>query len=164
MPDHHHTIVSNTGPFITLERLPDGFSLLWRLFDQVFIPPEVLEELAEGMTPEQYLAAHDLEDFVVVEAVDFSDPDLEPLDLGERAAIALALEKGLPLLIEERAGRDIATAKGIKKVSGIAGQLKRAHEAGIISAEEAVQHLQTLLSSSRINRAVFRAVTNSIRE
>ncbi len=163
MPDPHHTIVSNTGPFITLERLPNGFSLLWRLYDQVLIPPEVLGELAEGMTPEQYLATHDLKGFVVVEAVDFSDPDLEPLDLGERAAIALALKKCLPLLIEERAGRDIATAKGIK-VSGIAGQLRKAYEAGIISEEEAMQHLQTLLSAGRINRAVFRAVAEAIRE
>jgi predicted nucleic acid-binding protein len=81
MPERHHTIVSNTGPFITLEKFPDGFSLLWRLFDQVFIPPEVLDELAEGMTPEQYLAAHDLAGFVVVEGV------------GDRQSAALASEQ-----------------------------------------------------------------------
>ncbi len=49
-------VVSDTGPIITLEKLPDGFALLRKLYDKILLPEEVLEELAEGFeTPEAYL-------------------------------------------------------------------------------------------------------------
>lgn len=41
-------IVSNTGPFISLERFSYGFKLMRQLYDKVFIPTQVLEELQRG--------------------------------------------------------------------------------------------------------------------
>jgi hypothetical protein len=37
--------VSDTGPLISFEKLPDGFSVLKALFSKLSIPPEVLQEL-----------------------------------------------------------------------------------------------------------------------
>lgn len=54
-----------------------------------------------------------------------TDPELAELDAGERDALSLALQRGLPVLIEERVGRDIARAKGMS-YSGIAGQSMKA--------------------------------------
>ncbi len=112
------SVVSNTGPFISLEKITDGFSLLRSLYDQVFIPPQVLSELSPAQS---YLKDRDLENLVIIETVVLpEDSDLALLDAGEQYAIALAMKKQLPLLIEERLGRDIAGSKGLK-VSGIGG-------------------------------------------
>jgi predicted nucleic acid-binding protein len=48
MPEPVRIVVSDTGPFITLEKLPGGFELLRRLYDRVLLPQQVLAELAEG--------------------------------------------------------------------------------------------------------------------
>ena len=41
-------VVSDTGPLISLERLTDGFAFIRRLYDQIVIPPAVLEEVGLG--------------------------------------------------------------------------------------------------------------------
>jgi predicted nucleic acid-binding protein len=113
MPEPDRVVVSDTGPFITLERLPGGFKLLRQLYDRVLLPERVLAELAAGRPPgDDYLQEFGLADFVEVVTVQATDPDLAELDAGERDALSLALGRGLPLLIEERIGRDIARAKG----------------------------------------------------
>lgn len=42
-------VVSNPGPFISLEKISNGFRLLPLLYDRVLIPEEVLQELAYGL-------------------------------------------------------------------------------------------------------------------
>jgi len=152
-------IVSNTGPFISLEKIKDGFSLIRSLYDQVFIPPQVVNELDSS---QDYLKKRNLEDLVIVEEVTLSDDsDLELLDLGEQYAIALALKKQLPLLIEERLGRDIAERKGLK-VSGIGGQIVKAVRMGILDSNEANGKLKELLEKNRINRFIFEQLKQKI--
>ena len=71
-------IVSNTGPFISLEKITGGFFLLRSLYDRVFIPLQVLFELALDSLPTQnYLKERSLEDLVIVENVTLpEDSDL----------------------------------------------------------------------------------------
>ena len=38
-------IVSDTGLLITLEKLPDGYQFIRKLYDTIIIPPTVLTEL-----------------------------------------------------------------------------------------------------------------------
>lgn len=49
---------SDTGPLITLEKLPDGYRFIRRLYDKIVIPPAVLEELVQGQfaSAEAYFA------------------------------------------------------------------------------------------------------------
>jgi predicted nucleic acid-binding protein len=104
-------IISNTGPLITLEKMTDGYVFIRKLYDNILIPPTVLEELFQGqfVSAEAYLQHYAVADLLeVVEVRQNSSPELEPLDIGEQEAIQLALQRGLPLLIEEEAGRTVA--------------------------------------------------------
>lgn len=63
---------------------------------------------------------------------------LVPIYSGESEAIALALEKRLPLLIDEKKGRQIAQAKGVA-VIGLLGVLLLAVRQRALTAAEARQ-------------------------
>ena len=114
-------IVSDTGPIITLERLLGGFALLLRLYRRILIPPQVLNELTAGLyISGDHLQHYQVDDFIVVVAAPPPSPELARLDDGEQHAIALALERRLPLLIEDRMARQVAEEQGLV-TSGIAG-------------------------------------------
>lgn len=85
------------------------------------------------------------------------------LDEGERQAIRLASETGLPLLIEEQAGRVVARELGLK-ISGIAGQVLRSVRANVLPPAEAKETLIQLKTAGRINRQVCEAVRNAIND
>ena len=156
-------IVSDTGPLISLEKITVGYSFLRKLYDQILVPPAVLRELTQGHyeSAEAYLAHFGIVDLLRVEAPSSRQPEVGRLDRGEQEAIGLAQERGLPLLIEEEAGRQVARQLGLP-ISGIAGQLLKATRAGIIEAEEATEKLQELRSAGRINRAIHGAVRDAI--
>lgn len=164
MPEPDRVVVSDTGPFITLERLPGGFALLRQLYNRVLLPEQVLAELTAGRPPgDDYLQEFGLADLVEVVAVEATDPELAELDAGERDALSLALQRGLPLLIEERVGRDTARAKGVS-YSGIAGQLMKARRLGLLSRAEAAEKLSTLFEAGRINRTLLDGLLAAFQE
>jgi len=163
-------IVSDTGPLITLEKLTDGYRFIRLLYDKIFVPRAVLEELSQGQftSAGAYLTHYDVGDLfdVVVSPGDLGDLDEteeELLDAGEREAIQVALDRRLPLLIEEEAGRRIAQRLGIP-ISGIAGQVLKAFRQGIVPAAEAVAKLRQLLQSGRINRKIYEGLIGAVRE
>jgi predicted nucleic acid-binding protein len=87
-------IISNTGPLITLEKLSNGYGFIRKLYDQVLIPPAVLEELFQGqfISAEAYFEHYNVADLLeVVEVNQKIQPALEHLDGGEQEAIQLAL-------------------------------------------------------------------------
>jgi predicted nucleic acid-binding protein len=72
------SIVSNTEPFISRKKVTGGFSLFRSLYDQVFIPPQVLSELG---SVQNSLKDRSIENLVVVEAVVLpEDSNLDLLD------------------------------------------------------------------------------------
>lgn len=151
-------VVSDTGPLITLEKLPDGFGLIRQLYGEILIPPSVLAELAEGQqdAPEEYLARCGIEDLVRIGHPSSSGelPEARRLHRGETDAILLARDLRLPLLIEETVGRRVAQRLGLS-ISGIAGQLVRAYRDGLLDRPAAEFHLGELLRAGRINRRIF---------
>ncbi len=98
-------IVSNTGPLISLEKLRQGYDFIRQLYDTIIIPPDVLDEVAEGQfaTPQAYLQHYGIVDLIEVHAVSQSErlPEAARLHVVEAQAIQLARELALPLLIEE---------------------------------------------------------------
>lgn len=75
---------SNTGPFISLEKLSGGYDLLRMLHIHLIIPPQVLEELTDGAsTAIDYLHHFGIEDLVTVKIPPEPDYILEELDYGE---------------------------------------------------------------------------------
>ncbi len=163
-------IVCDTGPLISLEKIPGGYRFIGRLYDQLIVPPAVMDELVTGQfeTREAYLRHFDAEDLITVTPLDSprSTEEIQGktvhLDEGEREAIQLALELELPLLIEEEAGRRVARKLGLQ-ISGIAGQLLKALREEVISEDDASTKLTALRQAGRINREIFEAVDAAIR-
>ena len=62
------TIVSDTGPLISLEKLTDGFGLIRLLYDTILISPTVLKELEEGVFNEgiSYLDHHGISGLIEI--------------------------------------------------------------------------------------------------
>ena len=138
-------VVSDTGPLISLEKLGDGFRVLRDLYDRILVPPSVLAEVIHGQFIDEhaYLEHYGISGFLEVAEVQDQRalPEIELLDPGETDAIRLALERSLPLLIEEEAGRLVAQKLGLH-ISGIAGQILKAFRAGAIPSGEAQEKLR----------------------
>jgi len=158
-------IVSDTGPLISLERLSEGYAFIGKLYDRFIVPRAVLEEVARGPFEgeEAYLQHYDIEDLIEVRAVTSSThlPASERLHEGETQAILLAIELGLPLLIEETIGRQVARQAGVP-ISGVAGQIIRAYRQSIISAQEARSKLREMRQEGRINQHIYERLINAM--
>jgi len=124
-------IVSNSTPLIAFARIGE-LELLQKLVQHVLVPEAVWQEVTEaGHRP----GAEETRKAMWVEAraVRVVPPELVPLlDRGEVEAIALAEEVTADeLLLDERAARAIATARGLN-IIGSAGLLARAKQQGMI--------------------------------
>lgn len=157
-------VVSDTGPMISLERLTGGFRFIRRLYDRIIVPPAVLEELGFGYDgAEEYLERHGIDDLIEVRNVasQVKLPDLERLHKGEIQAIRLALALRLPLLIEEAAGRRSAQAAGVP-ISGIVGQIVKAHRQDLISVEKTRAMLREMVEHRRINERIYEQLITAL--
>ena len=150
-------VVSDTGPLISLEKVDGGFRFLRLMADKVLVPEAVLLEAGAKLSdPAGYLAAYGISDLAeVVRGVDVplvaSMPGAKPLHLGELEAISLALERGLPLLIEDGDARKVAKAAGLKFL-GIGGLVLAAARRKAVGRDEAVRLLDALLAANRLNK------------
>ena len=116
-------VVADAGPLRYLVQIGQ-INLLPRLFQRVFIPPVIVQELTRSATPEVVRAwMNSMPDWIEVQEVAcLEDPPLKVLDAGERAAIALGLSmKADLLLIDDRRAVVLASVGR----SGVASQLRR---------------------------------------
>lgn len=160
------SIVTDTGPLISLERLDGGYEFMRRMYHRILAPPAVLREVAVGQftSPSSYLEHHSISDFVFEQAPRSLPQDLSwqnDLHLGELEAIALAQDLYLPLLIEEAVGRKAAQESGIP-FSGIAGQILKAVRTGVLTHQQDHRMLEQLLQNGRIGKALFGLLINSL--
>jgi len=110
-------VVADTSPLNYLVWI-ESIEILPKLFGTVIVPPEVCEELRAVDAPSIVRAwANDLPGWVEVRTPDAylrDDPRWQSLDLGERAALALAMaHQPSILLMDERAGSEIARGLGL---------------------------------------------------
>ena len=125
-------VVSDSGPLIALGRL-DLLHLLPALFAQVQVPQAVIDEC---MARPQNADASRIQLALGQQWLmpcDVTPVSIPGLDLGERAAIARALELGAGLLADDKAARNYAAATGLV-VIGTLGVLVLARRAGYIGA------------------------------
>jgi predicted nucleic acid-binding protein len=130
-------IVSDTTSLIVLEKLAT-LGLLCKLFEQVLIPAVVLAELQAGSPNITALLAR-LPCFTIVDvpASKRLTALLLLLDAGEANAIELATSMSLPLIIDERKGRQIAKQFGIR-ITGFAGLLIQANRSKLVDTHTAL--------------------------
>jgi predicted nucleic acid-binding protein len=138
-------VVADTGPINYLV-LIDAIDLLPRLFDRVLAPQAVFDELNDPDTPAP------VRDWIRRPSEWFS-VDLRPtpnidkadigLDIGERAAISLALAIRADLvLMDDQAGVAFARRNGLV-ATGTLGVLDLAARQGLIDLAEAFERLKT---------------------
>ena len=150
-------VVADTTPLNYLVLIQQA-DLLSALFDKVFIPDVVRDELSHDEAPEkvrQWIAQPPLWLEILFQSGDSNDPDLADLDEGERAAILLAIRIGAEfLLIDDRDGVKVARNRGFA-VTGTLGILDLAASRGMIRLNDAIERLKS--TSFRASPDLFAA-------
>lgn len=158
------SVVSDTGPLISLEKLENGYQFIKQLYGKILVPKIVIDELYQS----KFLNWHDYQCFygigdcftIIDKQLEISQM-LEGLDAGETQAIQLAYNLQLPLLIEEEKGRKIAQELGIQ-FSGIAGQILKANREKLMTAEATLKKLGELLKAGRIGKKMYNELVNVV--
>ncbi len=130
-------VVADSSPLIALLNIGQ-FSLLERLFGKILIPPMVFAEVSRGeLSASPWFAAQQAG--FIVPTVLQADPRLDivrlQIDPGESEAILLADQLGLPLLIDDRAGRKVASQMG-GQIIGLVGVLSALRQQGDLGLEQ----------------------------
>ena len=128
--------VSDAGPLIHLAEI-DSLELL-ATFDTLLVPEMVYKEVDTGGVPD---GLADLS-YALVEA-DESRVGTEKLDAGERAAIAVAEERGVVLLTDDLAARQAASDAGVE-VHGSIGVIALGYGRGLLDRDEAASRMRAL--------------------
>ncbi len=129
-------VISDTTAIIIFAK-SDTLSLLANLFETIYIPKAVYDELSFKDDIVKFrvdkfdkITLKEVSDLSILETVQKFN-----IDKGETEAISLALELNLKLIIDEKKGRKIALMQGIKIV-GIIGVLIQNYRQQFITLEE----------------------------
>ena len=158
-------VVIDSSPLIGLA-IVDGLAWLPKLFDVVFLPESVKQEVLPGKAArgEQAIAEAMAAGWLKVWPKTIA-PKLEiDLDAGETDCINLGLSHvdGVLMIMDERAGRAVAKEKGLR-VIGTAAIIGLAKKQGLIPSARAV--FEVLHASDfRISAAVINQVLISVNE
>lgn len=126
-----NAIVSDTTALIVLAA-QDRLNLLGACFEHVLLPQAVYREWQTGDAGlDQRLERLTFFQVVTVDDGELLDELRTMLDPGEAEALALARQRGLPLLVDEKKGRTLARMMGIP-ILGLVGVLLLAVQRGII--------------------------------
>ena len=137
-------VVADSGPLHYLILL-DHADLLHRFYDEVVVPEAVAIELSTPSAPvvvREWISRAPSWLSVVPVEPDQVQEVTDQLDLGERAALALAgkLHADL-LLIDDAAGRAEAKRRSLR-VTGTLGVLRVAAERGLVNVPELIVRLK----------------------
>jgi predicted nucleic acid-binding protein len=161
-------VVSDATPIISLLKI-DQLHLLHGLFQEVFIPQAVYDELTlNPVFEKEAMQIKECSFITKVEVGEESSVNLfqrvTGLDRGESEAIIYTDSIGADLiLMDEIKGRKIAVQVGLR-VMGTLGILLEAYEQGLISKEEIFSGLDILKNSGRyISEALYKQLTEKIK-
>ncbi len=148
-----NVVVADSTPIHYLV-LSDAIAILGLLYDQVVIPTAVFQELSHSRTPERVRAwIVALPAWAVVRCPDEAHvhPDL---GLGEREAIALAVDlHAVEVLLDDKRARAVAVANGLP-VTGTVGVLEEAAKRGLIELSSTLERLRS--TNFRYEEGLFR--------
>ena len=161
-------VISDASPLIGLA-IVDGLAWLPALFTEVWIPPSVQREVLPGVGArgEPEIAEAIVRNAVRVWTQPIPEPSypIPALDEGETDCMRLALLMGpgnATLLIDERAGRAVATELGIR-ITGTAAVIGFARQCGLIDSANA-QFERLHATDFRISVAVIQATLRAVGE
>ena len=148
-------IVSDATILITLINI-DKFDILEKFVDKTYITKEVYNEVCQKVYAKKFIDSLIKKDFIGIK--EFKNRQLYNefrfiLDKGESSSIVLAIEQKLPLIIDEKKGRNFAKSKGVE-IIGLIGIIKYLYISGRLSKEE------VLIIIELLNKRSFRIDKN----
>jgi predicted nucleic acid-binding protein len=148
-------VVSDTSPLNYLV-LISAIDVLPRLFEQVYVPPSVIVELARLKTPNVVRDwATSPPTWLKIVAPTSRLPSTAALDEGEADALSLAKELRIDdVLIDERRGSNIARREGLVPLPTLA-VLERAAKENLLELRPALDKLQR--TNIRVPRELIHA-------
>ena len=157
-------IVRDNTSLIALDKL-ESLDLLGAIFDSVLLPFAVLCELEVGSPHiKAKLEAAGCFEFIRLGDSEQLSSLKIMLDLGEAEAITLAIERKLPILIDERKGRSIAKQLNLT-VTGFAGVLILAVKKKALKPAKAQEMLdQAIINGFRLSDALYKRVSEILAE
>jgi len=141
-------IISDATALIVLINI-DKFELFKMMFENIIMTQEVYDEVTVRPSTKKFidteikagfLSIENYEDVKAFKEINFI------LDKGESASIALALEKNLPLIIDEKKGRKFAQNCGIE-IIGLVGMLRFIYVHKLLSKKEISEIIKNLNQS-----------------
>jgi len=148
--------VADASPVCYLVLIAE-IELLPKLFTQVLLPREVLDELlVEGAPPMVRAWANAPPPWISIhDGLAGPEKSMERLQAGERAAILLAesVHAGI-ILLDEKSARRFAAERGLR-VTGLLGVLVEAANRGLVDLAPAIQRLTK--TSFRYSPALLRS-------
>jgi len=149
------TVVSDTGPLNYL-LLIEAIDLVPALYGPLLVPDVVAADLRHPGAPaavRSWISRPPAWASLERTAGPLNIPGLDP---GEEATLSLAQERHIALLLmDERKGRQAATARGLR-VTGTLGVVEAAAARGLISLPDALRRLQQ--TSFRATPALYEAL------
>lgn len=136
-------VVSDTSPLHYLILIGD-IEVVPRIVNEVIIPAVVFRELNAEKTPQQiktYLETLPAW-LTIADDTGIIDDELAEIDPGEREAILLTEQLSADaLLIDDKAGREIAESRGIK-ILGTLGLLEIAADRGLLNFAQSLTKMK----------------------
>jgi len=159
--------ISNAGPIIHLVKIGQ-LLLLKQLFGNIGIPETVKIEIVEkGKVqgkPDALIIEKEINKWIKV----LKDPKIKKefsersgIHSGEIAAIMLARELNLPVLIDDSSARNFANLMQVR-VLGSIGILIKAVKSNILSISNALNALEKLSEVMWLNASIYQKARNSI--
>ena len=150
-------IVSDATALIVLFDL-ERVDLLENLFEKIYLPEAVHRELTFQGAPE--LSDHF--EIVAPKESELLATLKHLLDPGESEAIALAKERNLPLIIDEKKGRKIARSLDLK-IIGLLGVIYLNVKRGHLDRKEAEEFIESAMDHGyRISSALVEEMLQSL--
>lgn len=159
-------VIADTSVLLNLA-LVGQIQLLHSLFGQVVIPPAVQHEFMRLAATKGRFAGLKLPEWVQIkplQELQLSEAEFNQLDLGESAAISLAIELHADaVLMDESEGRAVAQAHGLRTI-GIVGILIQARHSGLLDAVRPVLDDLRLKARFRLSDALISQALTICRE
>ncbi|NKQ40081.1 MAG: DUF3368 domain-containing protein [Sulfurovum sp.] len=141
-------VVSDSTTLITLINIRK-FEILFKFTDTIIITKAVYSEVSIRVDAKKILDDYVRKSKIRVEKV---DDDMQVkilftrLDLGESESIALAIERNVPLVIDEKRGKNVAKSLGLDTI-GLIGILLLYKQKKLLSPKE-IKEIVVLLQES----------------
>lgn len=137
-------IVINTSPLIALVAAWGDLARLSSLYDQVWVPFEVCQEILSGGTSQFAVPEFEAATWLNKQTapLDVSPFLLNSLDLGEASVIQLAMDQGISTVcIDETVGRRVARLSGLNLTGSIGILLKAKQQDASFSVKTAIENM-----------------------